>query len=297
MNDCLEHIVKSIDQLPPFPEAVLRVLEIAEDPDASAGDIVALIQYDPATTANCLKLCNSSYFGLREKVTSIQHAVVLLGTDTLVKLVIADCCRLSAFARGQQGYGLRPGELWRHSLASAMISQVLARRLAYDDFHGLYTAALLHDIGKLVIDHFIADNFDAMFRLMQDKGYGMVEAEKAYFGIDHAEVGGFIAEAWRFPSSLVRGIRTHHLLSAESSAKDGGALIALSNLVSHLFCDDQALNRRSHMTCGIDGKILKAFGLSPEDLDDIGNEALSELNRAGELLNVPVKKPEPSGVH
>lgn len=286
INNCLEKIIRSIDSIPPFPQVAMRVLEIAKDPDAGAADIVDVLQYDQAVTANCLKLCNSSYFGLREKVRSLQHAVVLLGTGNLTRIVIADCCRLSAFSAPQTGYDLAPGQLWHHSMSCALVSQVLAGKLGCNDGHELFTAALLHDIGKLVIDRFVADNFEAMFQLMQDKGYGMVETEKAYFGIDHAELGGVIAKIWGFPESLTTAIKHHHRLDLDSATPNMVSLTALSNLAAHVFCDDPPTNAHEHIRYGIDPNVLSAFRLSPEDMTQMGSEFSGEINKAEALLKM-----------
>ncbi len=210
INNRLEKIIKTIDKLPAFPEVARRILEIAKDPDADANDMVKTIQYDQAVTTNCLRLCNSSYFGLREKVWSVNHAIVLLGTDSLIKIVLADCSRMSIYARAQEGYGMHPGELWRHSVGCALLSQMLLKKAGQKESHELFTAALLHDIGKLVIDSFIADDFEAIFSLMHEEGFGFVEAEKEFFGIDHAELGGMIAQNWNFPQSLIDAINNHH---------------------------------------------------------------------------------------
>jgi len=287
INDCLEKIIKSIGSLPPLPNIVTRVLEVAEDSGANADEIVELIQYDQASTANSLRLCNSCYFGLRSKVQSIRHAVVLIGTVNVVRIVIAECCRLETFSKELKGYGLGPGELWRHSVACAVISQILAKRLGYTDLHELFTAALLHDIGKLVIDSFIADNFEAMFQLMQEKEFDMIEAEKAYLGIDHAELGGLIATAWQFPEPLIDAIRHHHRLTPGDGTVEMLSLTALSNLLAHLFYDDPSGLRHQHITIGIEREILAAFKLSRSDIEEIEIEAAAEMKKTAELLKVP----------
>ncbi len=283
----LEEIINSIERIPPFPKVALRVLEIAGDPEADADQVVDVIQYDQAATTNCLKLCNSSYFSLREKVSSIRHAVVFLGIDALVRIVIADCSK-SPFSKKQNGFEIKHHELWRHSVASATVSHILAGRFNYPDKYELFTAALLHDIGKLIIDRFIADNFEAMFELMQDEGYGMVEAEKAYLGIDHAELGGLIAETWQFPEPLTKAIRNHHRITPKNGEVGLEKLTALSNLIAHVKWTSPSLFDHKHIDCRITEPILSFFHLSQAAVAQIGDSAYIEMKKSGELLKLPI---------
>jgi len=284
MQDHLKEIIATIEALPPIPQVAMRVLEIAQDRDASATDIVDIIQFDPAVTANCLRLCNSCYFGLRTKISSLHHAVTLIGTDTLAKIVIAGCFRLDAFSKELTGYGLQPGELWHHSVSCAVISQQIARKFDHCNAHALFTAALLHDVGKLVVDTFIAADYAAMFALMQDEAYGTIAVEKAYFGIDHAEVGALIASTWRLPEALIGAIRNHHNLDVFNGDPDIEKLTALSNLLTHGFCSDRSGSGHRHISCEIDRDILNAFNFARDDVAKIGRAACVELERAKGLI-------------
>ena len=146
----VKRIIEIGRDLPPFPELAQRVLEVAQDPLADAKDICEVVQYDQAITANCLKVCNSSFFGLRQNISSLQHAVVLLGTRFLVETVLAVSSAFSEFGEAQQGYGFHPGQLWRHSVTCAITSQLLIKKLGRDQDYKLFTASLLHDVGKAI---------------------------------------------------------------------------------------------------------------------------------------------------
>ena len=124
----IKEIIESIEELPPFPDSAMKILELSSYPETGIDDIVKVIQHDQAITGNCLKLCNSSYFGLVEKVTSIKHAVVLLGTENIIKVVFTSCSKLPSYARALKGYKLQAGELWRHSVGCALLSQILLKK-------------------------------------------------------------------------------------------------------------------------------------------------------------------------
>jgi len=283
----LEKIIESIEELPPFPDVALRVLDVAKNPQSAANDIVNIIQFDQSVTANCLRICNSTYYGLKEKVKSLKHAVILIGTENLVKLILANCSKMSAYALSHEGYGLHAGELWRHSVSCALLSQLLLKKLGQKDNHELFTAALLHDIGKLVIDRFIVDDFEAIYSLMQEEHFGFVEAEKEFFGIDHAQLGGIIAETWKFPPSLIDAIKNHHKHLSTDAKPNLEAWTGLSNLLfyimdGHFF----RTHKKEGITCRIDQDILNRFHLRQESIEEIGHDLPYELKKAEELLKI-----------
>ncbi len=286
-NSQLETIIKSIGKLPAFPEIAMRVLKLANDPESSVDDIVNTVQLDQALTSNCLRLCNSSYFGLKKEVSSLQHAVVYLGPGNIVKIVLADCGGQVGFNDPQRGYGLHPGQLWKHSIATAIISQLLTQKIGKENSHELFTAALLHDIGKLVIDSFIADNLDAMFSLMMDGGLGVVEAEKEFFGIDHAEVGSLVAKLWNFPKPLIGAIRSHHQDISEIKNNELNTLTALNNILFYAAEIYMSGVYDKGLICRIDQRFLDCFDLTQEDIISIIKEYPVEMKKAEEFLQIP----------
>ena len=207
----LKDIIKGIDDLTP-------VLAKAQDPKSTLHDIADLIVHDAVMTANMIKMSNSAYFGFLRKINSVHDAAVLLGLDQIIEMFLFRCA-FENLNNAQDGYNLEEGQLLKQSLATAIISKALADKLNLKDKHMVFTAALLKDIGKLVLGRFVATSLDQINHLVKDKQMSFVTAEKAILGIDHAEIGGLIAENWNFPEKMAYVIRHHHLLE-RSARKD-----------------------------------------------------------------------------
>jgi len=203
----IERVLEGIKKLPPFPLVAIKVAHMATDENVSMHEIAAIIKYDPAITANVLRWCNSPYFGLRRKVTSLKEALVYLGGKHLLKVIMLSSCS-TYLKRPVIGYKLEGGELWRHSVACAIMSQILAKKLKEDDAV-VFTGGLLHDIGKLVLSEFVKEAFDEIIRMVRG-GYDFLTAEKKIIGMDHAELGGKIGKKWEFPEEIIKIIAYHH---------------------------------------------------------------------------------------
>ena len=203
-------IVAEIDTLRPIPQVANKVMAIAKDPQSSMGTMSEIIQYDQVLTANLLKAANSAYFGLSKKVDSLHQAIVYLGMDKVVDLVLLGAGSEN-FSKAQEGYDLDSGELWRYSVSSALIARDLAEKKKIGDTHVIFTAALLKDIGKVVLSQHVAESFEKIQFLVSKHGFSFREAEKGVLGIDHAELGAMIAEKWKFSGALVDIIRNHHV--------------------------------------------------------------------------------------
>jgi putative nucleotidyltransferase with HDIG domain len=206
----IQSILKDIDRLKPIPQVAHKIMSIIENPDSAMSDLSDIIEHDVAVTANLLKVANSAYFGLPRKFESAHQAIVFLGMDQVVDLVLMTSSSENLQA-AQEGYDLGAGELWRYSVASALIARELAERKALGDVHLVFTAALLKDIGKVVLSQYVSDSFEKINALVTDQGYTFREAEKEIIGIDHSELGGIVAESWKFSPAMVDVIRNHHV--------------------------------------------------------------------------------------
>jgi putative nucleotidyltransferase with HDIG domain len=214
----IQGLIKEIDNLKPIPQIAGRVMKMAEDPGCSLRDIADVILHDPLITANLLRICNAAYFGLPRQIDSVQDAITLLGLQKIVDLVLLKCC-VQVLGRQQRGYGLHEGELWRAAVSGAVIARKISEREGTQSRQLIFTAALLKDIGKVILDRFVADSFQQIDDFIKNEGLSFNEAEKKAIGIDHAELGALVAKKWNLSPKMVYIIRNHHM-SEDSARRD-----------------------------------------------------------------------------
>lgn len=228
----LEFYTKQVRTLPPGPRILSQLLLMLRKPDVDSTEVVRLITFDPALTAKVLQRCNSAIYGLTRPVYDLEEAVVRLGFNQVYKLV-ALVVGEAALSSPQDGYGIGAGELWQHSAATAVAAKLIAGINSGDE-NLLFTAALLHDIGKLVLSASLEGNYESVLRETEHSGHTLLEAEKMILGVDHAELGGSILEEWNFPESLVRAVRFHHTPLAAAPYENLASSIYVANIIAHL---------------------------------------------------------------
>jgi len=209
MTGVAREIVARVDHLPPMPATAVRLSALLTDPEVDLKDVVEVIMYDPGFTTDLLRLANSAYFGFVRQIYSVQEAVVRLGLSRVFQLVVASAVR-SALVKEVPGYQLPAGELWRHSVAVALAAEELALRLGARGDSLLFTGALLHDVGKIVLAEVSADRFAAVEELSQRERIPFEAAERRVLGTDHCEIGEVLVETWKLPPVMAPLLRWHH---------------------------------------------------------------------------------------
>ncbi len=203
-----EKIDAEIKALPAISPQATRVLERLQDPNASAVQIEGIVKYDPALTAMVLRLANSAYFAVPGSIGSVRQAIVRLGWKRVQQLVVASSVH-GVLESPLRGYDLPPGDMWRHSLAVCVgvetLGEQLGRRLPEEAF----TAALLHDVGKIALAGVVDEGLEDLYKLTAE-GVAFVEAERQLFGIDHGEAGANVLLKWSLPETLANPVRYHH---------------------------------------------------------------------------------------
>lgn len=258
-------VLKSLKTLPPFPLVAKRALLLLGQSEVSIQELVEIIKYDPAITANILRISNSAFFGLRREIHSLHQALLLLGTQELLKIIIASGAT-RVFCRSTPGYFTDNLGLWRHSVSTALMADLLARELTMAERSTTFTAGLLHDIGKLVLSLYVDQKFTEIMEVVETRHVSFQAAEKEVLGIDHAQLGGEMARLWDFPDRLRLVIYLHHLDKPEAYADDMVLLIYLADLLVLMFGQD----------LGADGlayegypEVLRHFQLRERDLEKI----------------------------
>lgn len=199
-------ILDSLDDLPAFPPVAARVLQLMNDPDASAADLARAISRDQSLTAKILRAGNSSFYGFAQQVTSLPQAVVVLGLRMVRDLVLLDSLPL----KKQKG-GMSPIErgLWVHAVGVALASRFLALRAGNIDPDAAFLVGLFHDAGHLVLHQLRPGEFEEVWRAGRT-GQDWCELELEQFGIDHTEVGAEAFVRWELPRPLSEVARHHH---------------------------------------------------------------------------------------
>jgi putative nucleotidyltransferase with HDIG domain len=224
----VDEILSSVDQLRPMPVNLTKILRAIEDPDSNIPAIAKMIGQDQALAALVLRMSNSATLGYMRTCTSLSEATLRLGLKRM-KSVLLGVSATGPLTRRLSGYRLGAGELWNHAIATAMAAEWFAWYFHYPDAEEVYLAGLLHDMGKLLLDQYVLSDYTQMVDLMQRYSLTLWQVEERLLGIDHAAVGGLMAEKWTFPVILVDAIRYHHAPSLARSRPELPAIINIAN--------------------------------------------------------------------
>jgi putative nucleotidyltransferase with HDIG domain len=225
----LNQILSKVKAFPTMPEAGAKMLSLLQEPETEISDIEEVLRYDPGLTANILKLANSAYFGIPSKIGSLKQAVVVLGFKRLKQLVVASCVS-AVMDKSVAGYDLPSGNLWRHSIAVSIAAEALVKDKKRKISQDVFTPALLHDVGKLVLGTFVKEELEAIERIAA-KGVPFVVAENMILGTDHAEIGAQILTHWNFPKEVIHAVRWHHDPDSPKTVTIQMDIVYLANLL------------------------------------------------------------------
>lgn len=272
-------ILSGVKDLPPMPEVVFRAREVMTDPNASFKDIAAVLETDQAITVAVMKIANSAYYGLSGKVSSVRQAAVVLGIRNLAQVItVASTSKL--MARTLKGYDMESEIMWRHSLSVAFGAKIIAGLVRPELEPDAFCAGLLHDMGKLVLDPFIADRKEIFHEIVRKQEYDILRAEQHVLGTDHAEISHECCKKWKFPESQSIAIRYHHD-PMRSPKKDLACILYTADLITKMGGIDIGgigMDVESVQRFSIDDEVKTHLGLSDEDIEAIGGEMMRAVD-------------------
>ena len=276
-------ILRLVEKMPAFPQAVTRVLDLTSRAECSPKELVKVIEHDPIMTVKILKLVNSAFYGLPRPINSINHGVVYIGINTIKNLSLSIAAIGMLPKKNDIDFDM--DEFLLHSLGVAAVAKRLAGRLGVSDKQAAdyFIAGLLHDFGKVVLAQFRGEEFKLALEIAAIGTTPLYEAERQVFGIDHAEIGGLLAQTWKLPENLVRCIRNHHNLQIEDDED--------SRLMECIYAADSIVNSipigfsGNSMVGAFPESIRQRFGMDREALiDDLGDLS-SEIEQARAFIN------------
>ena len=279
----IDDIISGIDTLKPIPPVAAQIMALAEDEYSSMSDIADLIVHDPSITASLLKICNSAYFGLSRQIESVRDAITLLGLDQIIELILLNGTAEN-FKDEPDGYGLGEGELWHHAVLSAHVAKVLAENTGRtSNKHLIFTAALLKDIGKIIMGRYVAFSYEKINILVHSKGYSFNEAEKEIIGMNHEELGARIGKKWRFGDKLIYMIRNHHMTDETCRNDPETALVYLADIVCMMIGFGTSLDGLAYRFYG---EVLDRMNLTEKDLQNVIFDTGESRQKIEKLLNL-----------
>jgi putative nucleotidyltransferase with HDIG domain len=265
--------VEAIENLPTIPPALRNLLNLIENPGVSLSEIGNFIIKDPALTTRILKVVNSPIYGFPGRVSTISQALILLGLNT-VKGVLLGVSVFEVMKKVMAG-------LWEHSIGCAVTSRIISQKKAPDYLEEVSVAALLHDIGKVVLGLKFSNEYRKALKESETKGIFIFDSERKHFSVDHAMVGAWLTDKWKFPRSLIEVIEYHHKPHLSKNVSVQTAIVHLSDILVRAkgfgFAGD-------NFVPAIHPSVLEMLAFTEADIKDILNEMEESFGHMEDIL-------------
>ncbi|VAX18293.1 hypothetical protein MNBD_NITROSPINAE01-1530 [hydrothermal vent metagenome] len=264
-------IIQKILDLPTLPTTLLKIIKIAENENSTAADLAEVISKDQSISSTVLKLVNSAFYGHMRQVSSIHHAIVILGFQTVKALSLGVSVFKSTPTKGKPAFDRNL--FWIHSIGVATIAQCIMEKTPNQgnfDKDTVFLSGLLHDLGKVVFDNFFTDEYQGVAKTAMDEGRWIGAVEKESLEMDHSESGFYLAEKWQFPADVIAGIKHHHNLGSNPS--DRMRMPALVNMADYC-CRKMRLGSGGDMEeVPLNPVALKLWNITEDVLDEVIEE-------------------------
>ncbi len=230
-----EALIKKTGDLKVLPFVARKVLDTISDDSLSFSDLADIIEKDQTIAARVLKVSNSAMYGLRQEVTSIQQALMILGLKTIRSLVLSLSTR-SLYKK----FGMTEQKMWDHSVGTATAARIVSTGLGSEVGDIAFIGGLMHDLGKVVLNNETPELFTEVMMKTYNEGISSIEAEQEIYGYNHAEIGSSVSEKWGFPEMIQMIIKDHHLNKVrleeieDMVTAKGIAVVNLANYISKL---------------------------------------------------------------
>jgi putative nucleotidyltransferase with HDIG domain len=219
----IRNLIRDTKSLPTLPGIVAKLGSLADNDKVSAQEMARVVSADQVLSAKVLRLVNSAFYGFPGRVSTVSNALILLGVNVVKSLAITSSI-FEIMEKNIVG-------LWEHSMGVAVAANTISRKLKIPDAEETSTAALLHDIGKVIIKIKLQQDFDQLTALMQEKNMAMLEAEEALLETNHAEIGGWLARSWLLPEKLIEPVACHHAVEKSTAHQTKTAVVHIADIL------------------------------------------------------------------
>jgi putative nucleotidyltransferase with HDIG domain len=286
----LKRIQQFIGRMPSLSTTVAKVLEICNNPGASANDLNRVISYDPVLTAQVLKLINSAYYGLPNRIPSLVRAIIMLGVNTVKNLVLASSVMAACKGISQPGRMII-NDFWAHCLCVGVLSKLIAanRGIPQSEHEEYFVAGLLHDLGKLPLMACFPELYGNTLLAAKESNCLLIDLESMNIGINHCQVGLLIAAKWNLGASMQDAINKHHVQEGMIDIDFMVECIGTANLLANFFGIGTAGDFFMNQIL-LKGYLVR-IGFSEETLPELKLKMESEIEKASVFLRIADEGP------
>jgi len=271
--------ISRIHTLAPLPALAKSIIDISDDPGSSVRNLADVVKMDQSLTAKILKIVNSAYYGFHREIGNVDHAIVVLGFDEIRNITLA-ACLIRSF-QSSKNHLFSRSKFWLHSLGAAYVARALCNYKPEIFPKDAFVMGLLHDFGKVVLHQHFTDIFYKALQMAAEREQPLYQVSEELMEIDHAEIGGMVAESWNLPISLVKAIRYHHKPAGAYGHEEEIHLTHLANYFCHRFgIGDSGNPVLEEPFIGS----LKAFGFEEQDLGDVWTNLNIDVQSLSEFI-------------
>lgn len=279
-------IINKVKRLPTLPAVANKVTRLIKDPTCTAIKVSEVIDKDQSLTTRVLRLVNSAFYSLYTEVTNVRHAVALLGFKTISQMVIS----ISVFDvfKGGQGKEFNREGFWKHSIGCAVVSQMIAQRAHYPKADDCFTAGLMHDIGKVVLDQYLHEEMTKVIQLIQEKEIYFADAEKEIMELNHADIGGQVMKNWNIPLPITVAVKHHHqpLNERKGSAFSQDLIVDIIRL-SNVICRRERIGYSGDTIIPeMNRELWDRLDINQKSINEVIENCGEEIEKAGVLLEL-----------
>ena len=281
-QDEIKKALVKFKDLPALSDVVAKVMRIVANPFTSASDLNQVISFDQALTFKVLRLANSAYYGFPHEINTITQAVTILGFNTLRNLALSISVHKMLFSEKEKPH-FSHRDFWKHCVGTAVASRLLAKRIGYKSEDNAFTAGLLHDIGKSVLDKVMHEEFMKALQYSKQYEKPLWEAEQKFCGVTHTYVGGLLAEIWNLPTELKFAMEHHHDLEWNSDMDILAAIVHAANE----FCREGSVGSAGDFgPLALRDDVRKLLDLNVESQVEISRELNERMKEAEDFLKI-----------
>jgi len=224
----IDTLIQKVDQIPTLPIVSNQIMGLLSDENVSIKKVAGLIEKDQALAVKILKIANSAFYGTLSKVSTIDHALVILGLKEVRGILLAFSIR--NFFPDDTGEGFDRTRFWKHSIICSQVAKYLARHFRVQRDDTLFLSGLIHDMGKVVFDQYFHDEFLQIIDYVESNNESFSKAEKEILGITHYQVAAELLKRWKFPEKVLMNVFYHHAPWQDKNYLAGSIVIYLANM-------------------------------------------------------------------